>query len=66
MTSWKISQTIRLTIATFGLLVAASGTALAQNVPPPPALRARKFLRVGCLRNDARCDFAFAICSLPL
>jgi flagella basal body P-ring formation protein FlgA len=39
MTSRKISQTIRLTIAILALLVAASGTTLAQNVPPAPALR---------------------------
>ncbi|HEX3503057.1 MAG TPA: flagellar basal body P-ring formation chaperone FlgA [Xanthobacteraceae bacterium] len=66
MISSKISQTIRLTIAAFGLLVAASGTALAQNVPPPPALRASVTVTSDVVRIGDLVENAGPVANIPI
>jgi len=66
MTAHKLSRTIRRTTTALAMLAAASGTALAQNAPPPPALRASVTVTSDVVRIGDLVENAGPVANIPI
>jgi len=62
----KVSRKIRHATATLALLIAASGVALAQSAPPPPALRSSVTVTSDVVRIGDLVDNAGPVANIPI